>query len=290
MGPMAVPPVQELRIRLPDVELRGWCRGSGPPLVLLHGGPGCYDYFSGTPLVEWLAERHAVYTYDQRGCRHSLSEGPFTLAANLADLEALRRHLGVERLDLLGHSAGAILAVHFAARHPERVARLTLLSPAGLRPGWRPLFDAALRERFTPPQAAAIHRMDRLILRTRDQAAREELYRQRFNLALPAYVSPAYRGPPPRMEYYRRAVNVRVMADIQATYDDPRWEAGLRGFGGPVAVLHGRDDPIPWSVVEDLVDLLPQAEIHPLERCGHFPWLETPEACRAALFAFLDGP
>jgi len=286
---MPASPVRELRIRLPDVELWGLCRGRGSPIVLLHGGPGCYDYFSGTALVEWLAERHTVCTYDQRGCRHSRSDGPFTLAANLDDLEALRRHLGVERLDLLGHSAGAVLAVHFAARHPQRVARLTLLSPAGVRPGWRPVFDAVLRERFTPSQAAAIRRLDSLILRTRDQAARAELYRQRFNLALPAYLSPAYRGPPPRMEYYHRTVNVRVMADIQAAYDDAGWEAGLRGFQGPAAVLHGRDDPIPWRVVEDLAELLPQAEVYPLEQCGHFPWLETPEACRAALVAFLGG-
>ncbi len=276
-------------IGTPEVDLRGLRVGDGPPIVLLHGGPGCYDYFTGTPLIDWLAEQRAVHTYDQRGCRHSRSAGPFTLAANLDDLDALRRDLGMEQLDLLGHSAGAVLAVHYAATHPDRVARMTLVSPAGVRPGWRPIFDATLRERFTPPQAADIRQLDRRILRTADPAAREELYRQRFNLALPSYVSPTYRGPPPQMEYYSREVNVRVMADIQTAYDNPQWESGLRDFHGPVGIIHGRDDPIPWKVVDDLADVLPRAEVYPLEHCGHFPWLETPEACRAALVAFLRG-
>ncbi len=65
-------------------------RGHGPPIVVLHGGPGAYDYLGDSRLADWLTPRYTVVAYDQRGCRDSPSTGPFTVAANLADLDALR--------------------------------------------------------------------------------------------------------------------------------------------------------------------------------------------------------
>ncbi len=258
-------------------------------MILLHGGPGCYDYFSGSALVDWLAETHCVWCYDQRGCRDSRSDGPFTIGANVDDLEAVRRCADVERISLLGHSAGAALAIQYAAAHPSHVDRLVLMSPAGLRRVWRTAFEATLRERLTAEQEQELGRLDREIRRTPDRARRSELYRQRFNVVLPCYVAPHHREQAPTMEHYHREVNVQVEASLQARYDDPCWRGGLKEFCRPVGIIHGRSDPIPWSVVDELSELLPQAKVYPLERCGHFPWLEDPAACRAALVAFLEG-
>ncbi len=260
--------------------------GDGPPIFLLHGGPGCYDYFAGSELIDWLAETHTVHSYDQRGCRDSISGGPFTLADNIADLDALRRHFGYPRIDLLGHSAGAILAVHYAAAHRDHVDRMAMLSPAGIRPGWRRFFDATLHERFTDDQRRALDQLDRRILRTPDRHERAELYRRRFTAALPAYVDPGRRDVAPEMKHYNRDVNVACGASIQQTYGDSSWSDALADFDHPVCIIHGRSDPIPWRVVDDLIEVFPHARILPIERCGHFPWLERPDACRDALVAF----
>jgi proline iminopeptidase len=270
--------------------LRGSRRGSGPVLVLLHGGPGCYDYFSGSALVEWLASLCSVCAYDQRGCRDSVSEGPYTIDANVQDLEAIRRWAGAERVDLLGHSAGAMLATCYAAVHPDRVDRLILMSPAGLRSGWRAAFEATIRQRLTPSQERRLAELDRRILATKEAAARARLYRDRFNAVLPCHLDPRHRGAAPRLDYYSREVNMQTTASIQESYREDVFKRRLSQLAGAACIIHGRSDPIPWRVVEDYQAILPNAKVVGLEHCGHFPWLEEPEACREELFAFLGQP
>ncbi|MEE8386570.1 MAG: alpha/beta hydrolase [Dehalococcoidia bacterium] len=278
-----------LSVETPGAQIQCTRYGEGPAMVLLHGGPGCYDYFSGSALVDWLAEVHCVWCYDQRGCHDSHSDGPFTIGANVDDLEAIRRFAGVERVSLMGHTAGAVLAVHYAAAHPGHVDRLVLMNPAGLQRGWRDAFEATIRERLTAEQEQELSRLDGEIGRTSDRARRSELYRQRFNVVLPCYVAPHLRERAPTMEHYHHEVNVQVAASIQATYGDPGWRDDLKRFCRPACIIHGRSDPIPWTVVDELSELLPQTKVFPLERCGHFPWLEDPAACRAALVAFFES-
>jgi len=275
-------------IQTPQALIRGRSRGHGHPIILLHGGPGCYDYFHGSALVDWLAAIRTVYSYDQRGCRHSPSDGPFTLAANVADLESIRRRIGAECLDLLGHSAGAVLAVHYAATHPCRVGNLILVSPAGVRPGWRADFDRAMLARHTPEQRERLAAIDAMILRTPDASTRARLYHERFRVSLPSSLDPAKRHLAPDMACFNREVNVRVNASVQQTCDQPAWQTGLRSFTGRAAILHGRGDPIPWKVVDDLKGLLPNAAVFPLDDCGHFPWIEQPNQTRRILMSFLS--
>ncbi|MCB9856133.1 MAG: alpha/beta hydrolase [Phycisphaerales bacterium] len=265
------------------LTIRGSRIGAGPVLILLHGGPGCADYFGGTTFEQWLAERHTVITYDQRGAGRSPCAGPFSIQHSVSDLEALRRSLGVDRVTLLGHSSGAVLATHYAAEHAARIDRMILLSPAGIRTGWRSAFDAVLRSRFTTEQAAEIERIDHDIAETQDAARRAELYRERFNVALPSYVDPAYRDTAPTLRDFNREANIHVNNSLAALGRTREWEAKLAGFDRPVAILHGRSDPIPWSVVDDYCELFPDALTYPLHGIGHFPWLENETALRMAL-------
>jgi proline iminopeptidase len=279
---------EEFVVQAAGAVIRGIRRGQGPPIVLLHGGPGCYDYFAGSTMANWLSATHMVYSYDQRGCRNSKSNGPFTIEANVDDLEAVRRWVGAEQLILLGHSAGAILAMFYAAAHPERVDRIILMSPAGLKPGWRKAFDAKIRERLTPAQRRQLADIDRRILRTADPAERAGLYRDRFNAALPCYLDPGHREAAPTLEFHHREVNVKTFASAQQSYDETFFRAQLSKSADRACIIHGRSDPIPWQAVDDLLTLLPTAHVVPLEHCGHFPWLEEPAACREALVAFLS--
>lgn len=276
---------------LPDVTLRGRrCGAGGPLLALLHGAPGVTDYFASSDVPGWLASRYAVITYDQRGGHHSPSSGPFSIQAAVSDLEAIRISQGSERMTLVGHSSGALLAVHYAAAHPGRVERLVLVSPAGVRSNWRHAFDAEIKRRVSDADRERMAEIDGQISRERDAATRQELYRQRFNVALRYYVDPAYEDQAPTIRHFNREAHVRVNGSLQAIEDDPSWRDALSAFRGPVAIIHGRSDPVPWIVVDDLVELLPRAVVFPLERCGHFPWLEIPDLCRAVLDAALAVP
>lgn len=97
--------------------------GRGDPIVLLHGGPGMGNYFD--PFAGTLSP-HRVVTYDQRGYGRSTCDGSFDVAAQVRDLDAIRAHLGADRIHLFGHSWGGLLAQLYAKAHADRVASLVL--------------------------------------------------------------------------------------------------------------------------------------------------------------------
>jgi pimeloyl-ACP methyl ester carboxylesterase len=131
-----------------------------------------------------------------------------------------------------------------------------------------------------------LFRLDAEIARTGDRAHRGELYRRRYNVALPSYFATGRRSLAFEIESFSRLVGVNTMADVhRSRYAKPAWEAGFAEVTAPVTVIHGRQDPVPWSVVEDINHLLPQAKVVPLNDCGHFPWLEVPDTFRAAVEA-----
>ncbi|EIN10302.1 alpha/beta-hydrolase [Punctularia strigosozonata HHB-11173 SS5] len=119
------------------------------PAVLLHGyGAGLGFFFQNLPpLAAWAARRHtSVYALDWLGMGRS-ARVPFTVKARRADtdarvaeaeaffidaLEQWRVRMGLERMQLVGHSLGGYLSVAYALKYPSRVERLVLLSPAGV--------------------------------------------------------------------------------------------------------------------------------------------------------------
>ncbi len=111
--------------------------GEGPPLVCLPGGPMLPAEYLGD--LGGLDAHRSLVLLDLRGTGHSaVPADPASQRCDrqVPDVEALGAHLGSERLDLLAHSAGAALALLHAARHPDRLASLTLVtpSPRGGRP------------------------------------------------------------------------------------------------------------------------------------------------------------
>mgnify|MGYP001162018306 FL=1 len=107
--------------------------GRGEPWLLLHGGPG--SGCSPALLAPFDLARQRVIAPDQRGAGDSRPSGRTAanhLAALVADLEALRRHLGLERWSLLGGSWGTVVALAYARQHPDHVARLVLRGAFGL--------------------------------------------------------------------------------------------------------------------------------------------------------------
>src|SRR2546423_10403183 len=126
--------------------------GSGPRVVVLHGGPGAHhDYL--LPQYDLLANRRELLYYDQRGGGQSpvSRDTPVGWREHVADLDALRLHLGTERLTLCGYSWGGLLAVLYLLEHPEHVERLALVSPASLTLTYRRGVVAAV----APPPGAS---------------------------------------------------------------------------------------------------------------------------------------
>src|SRR5256885_3931866 len=116
--------------------------GSGPVVVCHPGGPGFSSLYFADLAGLW--ERFTPVMLNPRGTADS--ERPadaraYAIADYVDDVEALRQHLGLERLMLLAHSHGGVVAQAYAAKHPARVRKLVLASPLA---------------RFAPEQEAAM--------------------------------------------------------------------------------------------------------------------------------------
>ncbi len=139
-------PVERV-VPLPDgTALWTATSGTGPAVVFCHGGPGLWDYLG--PLADLLADRVTAIRFEQRGCGRSTgTDGPFTIAQAVADLDDLRAALGIDTWHVLGHSWGAELALRYAARHPQRTRSVGYVSGVGAGDGFRPAFEAEVRRR-----------------------------------------------------------------------------------------------------------------------------------------------
>jgi proline iminopeptidase len=291
----------------PGVELNHLAVGQGKDVVVVHGGPGL------PPSAPW---RSAVLTadtlrwhfYDQRGCgassrplTHAPSGGTWPamqevearlgLAAQLADLERIRRLLGQERLTLVGHSFGALVAALYAAEWPERVEALVLVAPAPLvtmpagdgdlfaqvnarldAEGQRTL-EAWLRHTFDFP---ARLKEDEPTL-SRHFAAFGPLYAQAVRRERPAAMVPDS-GVPGGL------LSLGLYLSLGRHHD---WSGWLRRVRAPTLVIHGAEDLQPRSATERVVEALPHARLVELAGSGHFPFEEQPEAFARTLRAFL---
>src|SRR5215471_2590968 len=100
-------------------------------VVFLHGGPGL-SMGDGGYAMRPLANRHTLILYDQRGGgRSDLIKDPklLTAEADVRDLEELRQHFGIEKMNIIGLSWGSGLAALYAEAHPESVSRIVFLDP-----------------------------------------------------------------------------------------------------------------------------------------------------------------
>src|SRR5256884_176769 len=146
----------ETTVELNGVRLYTRRLGQGPPVVVLHGGPGAHhDYL--LPQYDHLAEGgRALLYYDQRGGGRSPvpRDVPVGWREHVADLETLRDHWELDRLTLLGYSWGGLLAVLYALEHPDRIARLALVSSAPVTAAWLDEFERRLAARMAQPRIA----------------------------------------------------------------------------------------------------------------------------------------
>jgi proline iminopeptidase len=256
--------------------------GRGPRVVVLHGGPGAHHEYL-LPQFDALANGRELIYYDQRGGGRSPvpRDAPVGWVEQVADLEALRVQLGLDRLTLAGYSWGGLLALLYALEHRDRVDRMALISAA---PTWR-----AARERFErtfsqrnldPVFQEERRRLRESGLRERDPKA----FQQRiFELS----VAPYFFDPALARELTPFRVTGRTQQEVWASLGDydlrPRL-GELRGI--PALAMHGENDPIPIEAARTTASLV-GAEFHPLPRCGHVPYVEAEEAFTSLLDGFL---
>jgi len=259
--------------------------GDGPPVVVLHGGPGAHhDYL--LPQYDLLARGRTLLYYDQRGGGRSPvgRDTPVGWREHVADLEALRRHWSIDRLTLLGYSWGGLLAVLYWLEHPERVDRLALVSPAPGRAAWRAEFDRRFAARMADPRIARA-RAD--LVASGLSRTEPEKYRR---LAFALSVAPYFRDPNLAKQMTPFRVTARTQEAVWGSLGEydlrSRLEQTASRFPLPRSlVVHGIYDPMPLESARELAALLRTGVVE--LATGHAPHVEATLAFARALDGFL---
>jgi pimeloyl-ACP methyl ester carboxylesterase len=252
--------------------------GSGPPVLLLHGGPGLgFDYLR--DLADELADENDVAWYQQRGQEPSAVEGPYTVAADVEDARRVLDALGWDKAWVVGHSWGGHLALHVAEAMPERLLGVLAVDPLGsVGDGRWPEFDEEIFRRTPEETRARARELDELSMagETTDELALEGM-----RLVWPAYFADPEQAPPMPELRLASERSGEMIPSIQAEL--PALEAGLPGIRVPVGFVHGSRSPMPLAASTDAAERIPGAWVEVVEGAGHFMWVEAPGAVRAAL-------
>lgn len=237
--------------------------GSGEPVILIHGsGPGVSAWSNWRLALPYLGQRLRALAYDQIGFGYSeLPEN------NVYNLERWTRHLfgfmdalGIKQAHLVGNSMGAGVALAAAVTRPERVKRLVLMGPMGVRFPLTEGLDAVWG--YTPGVANMKRLID--IFAYDRRLVTDELAEQRYRASIRPGVQEAFSSmfPAPRQQG----------VDGMAAYEDR-----LAEIQAPALIVHGREDRvIPLSTSQKLLQTLPNAQLHVFGHCGH--WTQTEHA------------
>jgi len=261
--------------------------GSGPVLVCHPGGPG----YSSNYLADMagLGDVFTLVLFNPRGTEGSTAptdRRAYTTAHYVADVEELRVHLGEEGLNLLGHSHGGIVALAYAAEHPARVRRC-VSSHSLVRFHRDEMDEIMLRHRDEPWYEDA-----RLALEQEDKGeySSDEELREIARRFWPMYFATFEERAAAFLEEY--LVPDRPNPDPLRLFNDSieGWDMRpeLARVSAPTLAITGDSDFICGpACAEDIASGIAGAQKIIIDRCGHFPFVEQPEAFRSAVERFL---
>jgi pimeloyl-ACP methyl ester carboxylesterase len=263
--------------------------GEGPPLVCLPGGPMQDSVYLGD--LGGLTAHRTLIRLDLRGTGRShrpADPASYRCDRQVDDIEALREELGLDRLDLLAHSAGANLAALYTARHPDRVARLALVTPSVYAVGIEITADDRLRtarlrrdEPWFAPAYAALEAVTAGRGTPDSWQAVAPFWYVRWNEETKAFRA---------AEDEQRNDEAAAVYASEGAFHPPATRAALARFAGPVLVLAGEVDVVgPPRVMTEYAGLFPNADSAVQPGAAHFPWLDDGERFGKAVAAFFEG-
>jgi pimeloyl-ACP methyl ester carboxylesterase len=261
--------------------------GEGIPVICLPGGPMQDSVYLGD--LGGLSAHRQLIMADPRGTGQSAiprDAASYRCDRLVDDVEALREHLGLDRLDLLTHCAGANLAALYAARHPERVGKLALITPStfavGIAATGQSRLETARLRKDEPWFAAAFAALEAIVAgnATDDSwKAIDPFFYGRWDAAAQAHQA-AQDG--------HRNSEAAAAFGAEGAFDPDATRAALAAFNAPVLLLAGEVDlnTIP-RVVAEFAELFPDAELVVQPEAGHYPWLDDADRFVATTATFL---
>lgn len=270
------------------VHLRTWTTGqpsSLPPVILLHGGPGMWDYLQ--PVAQMLEPLTVVHRFDQRGCAGSDPSDQHTVARYIADIETLRQHWHHDAWIVIGQSFGATLALAYAFAHPERTIAMGYLNGVGVG-DWRGPYRRERARRMTPQQQQKLTELETMQTRSRHEEIQFRALSWFTDHADPV------QGWKQALADADTDSDINFLANRMLVAETDQWPATeilaqAQQLPMPCWFIHGQQDPRPIEPVSALADMIPRSQMHIIEAAGHQPWHEQPDTLQKLLTRLLTS-
>ncbi len=275
-------------VSTPDVELAYetyGAAGAATPVIVANGGPGLSHVYmlQNDVWTRRLAHNRQIVFYDQRGTGKSQPvklDAAWGMGAQVADLEAVRAKFGFSKFDLAGDSYGGLLAMAYAAAHPEHVEKLILSDSAA--PAWKDIV------RVLPDVFPDV--LEQIAAREKNDGGADAADQRIRDHFLMLFYSEANR------DAYLAGVkdlgsSPQVSAAVQKATRTLDLTAELPKFKCPTLVITGRYDmnvtPVTaWNIYK----AIPGAKFVVFEKSGHLPAYEEPDKYVQVVDAFLNQP
>ncbi|MBX2943854.1 MAG: alpha/beta fold hydrolase [Cyclobacteriaceae bacterium] len=248
--------------------------GEGAPIVVIHGGPGLnHTYF--IPHLDKLSKKFQITYYDQRASGRSAisNSDEISLQSFTDDIDAIRKHLGQDKIYLLAHSWGAIPAINYGIQHPDHVKGIIFCNPIPFNKEFDAEMTVTQQSRLVGADST-----DRSIIKGSPnfKAGRPSAYKKLLILSF-------------RNSFYKKANFPKFNVEMPDNYKEAS-QALYRGLGNelseydyyeniknflfPVMILHGAADAIPLRASERIIEFLPTATLEVFKKSGHFIFIE----------------
>jgi proline iminopeptidase len=279
----------------PQLYVREFGDGS-ETIVMLHGGWGA-EHSGLLDAVKSLKNHYRFVFYDQRGSLRSPSpDSLITFDRHVDDLELLRKELELDKLNIVGHSMGAVLASAYASKYPQRVKQLTLLAPAYLID---PIPDRdkdlhhqsylASQKHLKRPEVTKELEKYRLNRTDPPLSSREETSKFRVEVAA-RMLYDVSRWP--RLTGGRALFKGHVYELTSRTYPKSGWNYPevFRSGSYPVSVIVGDHDFLDFGnhLMKRWLDGVPRVKVSVIEKAGHLLWIDQPELFTTELLRHLQ--
>jgi proline iminopeptidase len=300
----AVYPQQEGFVDAHGVLIYYKTLGNGPPLVVLHGGPGAsHDYF--LPWLLPLARTHRLIFIDERGSGRSQrlqDTSLYTVEGDVEDVEAVRVALHLGKISLLGHSCGGVLAQAYALKYQQNLSHLILNSTFA---STREMNVVLAREKAAMPPAklARLNELEAAGLFGKGELWEHGRYLAEYETLAwgPGYFpflygarpdsnyDPAAGNAPTNWELYRAMWGSDGEFVIDGNLRSVEYVERLPSIKVPTLIVVGDHDECDPSLSKEMHEKIAGSKLVILPNSGHMNFVDQPELWQKAVGDFLSG-
>ena len=286
-------PTEQKTIEINGVEHFFTIKGNseGEPFIFSHGGPGLSQNYL-LPYFDALAANYQLIFYDQRGSGKSAFPKDTTsinIATFVEDIEAIRKHFGKDKITLVGHSWGSLLALHYGQKYPDNLTQLILISPA---PTTSAYYEKMLSNMQQKRKEEDTKELVRLMMSKEFEKRDPETFAKamkigdKSNLYDQTKVDSLY-----ELHNYNKktAGNFWLVSNImEKNFFNYDITSEINNISCPSIIIIGDMDNVPFASNQLLSETLKNTKLEVIKETGHYPFFEDPKAFSNALYNFLN--